>query len=100
MKELEKVKNISIASTLFILAIIIGLLTYKRPKNTFTFNTKTNFLLTIIKKNVVLCCYQKSICHVSFKVCKMYADKTTPICFNDFQGSAMFLEGFRGWEDN
>ena len=41
MKELEKVQNISIASTLFILAIIIGLLTYKRPKNTFAFNTKT-----------------------------------------------------------
>lgn len=41
MKELEKVKNISIASTLFILAVIIGLLTYKRPKNTFALNTKT-----------------------------------------------------------
>ncbi|ULC58488.1 hypothetical protein MBM09_11210 [Flaviramulus sp. BrNp1-15] len=40
MKELEKTKRISIASTLFILAVVIGLLTYKRPKNTFTINTK------------------------------------------------------------
>ena len=40
MKELEKTKRISIASTLFILAVVIGLLTYKRPKNTFTINTE------------------------------------------------------------
>ncbi len=41
MKELEKIKRLSIASTLFILAILIGLLTYKRPKNTYAFNTKS-----------------------------------------------------------
>lgn len=41
MKELEKIQNISVASTLFILVVIIGLLTYKKPKNTFKLNTKT-----------------------------------------------------------
>lgn len=40
MKELEKTKRISIAATLFILAVIIGLLTYKRPKNIYAINTK------------------------------------------------------------
>lgn len=41
MKELEKIKQISIASVLFILIIIIGLLTYKRPKNNYKHNTKS-----------------------------------------------------------
>jgi rhodanese-related sulfurtransferase len=41
MKELEKIKRISIASTLFILLVIIGLLTYKRPKFLYDTNTKT-----------------------------------------------------------
>ncbi|KGL62353.1 rhodanese-like domain-containing protein [Polaribacter sp. Hel1_85] len=41
MKELEKTKRISIASTLFILVVLIGLLTYKRPKNTYALNTKS-----------------------------------------------------------
>lgn len=41
MKELEKTKRISIAAVIFILAVIIGLLTYKRPKNTYAINTKT-----------------------------------------------------------
>lgn len=41
MKELEKTKQISIVSTLFILAVLIGLFTYKRPKNTYAFTTKT-----------------------------------------------------------
>ncbi|MDP2067733.1 MAG: rhodanese-like domain-containing protein [Lutibacter sp.] len=40
MKELEKTKRISIAATLFILAVIIGLLTYKRPKNVYAINSK------------------------------------------------------------
>lgn len=40
MKELEKTKRISIAATLFILAVLIGLLTYKRPKNIYAINTK------------------------------------------------------------
>lgn len=40
MKELEKTKRISIAATLFILAVLIGLLTYKRPKNVYAHNTK------------------------------------------------------------
>jgi len=41
MKELEKVKRISIASTLFILAVLIGVLTFERPKNMYSMNTKT-----------------------------------------------------------
>ena len=41
MKELEKIKRISIASTLFILVVIIGLLTYERPKNMYVLNTKS-----------------------------------------------------------
>ncbi|WP_170179816.1 rhodanese-like domain-containing protein [Flavivirga rizhaonensis] len=40
MKELEKIKRISIVSILFILAVLIGLLTYKRPKNTYAINTE------------------------------------------------------------
>jgi len=41
MKELEKTKRISIASVLFILAVIIGLLAYKRPKYLYNENTKS-----------------------------------------------------------
>ncbi|NEW79880.1 MAG: hypothetical protein GZ086_10755, partial [Gelidibacter sp.] len=55
MKELEKTKRISIAATLFILAVLIGLLTYKRPKNIYAINTATtlekvtseNFFVTL-----------------------------------------------------
>ena len=55
MKELEKIKRISIASTLFILAVLIGLLTYKRPKYMYALNTKDtlekitsdNYLITL-----------------------------------------------------
>jgi len=55
MKELEKIKRISIASTLFILIVLIGLLTYKRPKFLYATNTKSalekitndNYLVTI-----------------------------------------------------
>lgn len=41
MKELEKVKRISIASTLFILAVIIGVLTYERPENLYAMDTRS-----------------------------------------------------------
>ncbi len=41
MRELEKVKRISIASTLFILAVLIGVLTYERPENLYAMNTET-----------------------------------------------------------
>lgn len=37
MKELEKTQRISVVSTLFILAIVIGLLTFKRPKHIYDF---------------------------------------------------------------
>ncbi|TNJ42938.1 rhodanese-like domain-containing protein [Tamlana fucoidanivorans] len=50
MKELEKTKRISIASTLFILVLLIGFLTYERPKNTFTLNTKST-LQAVTKTN-------------------------------------------------
>ena len=40
MKELEKVKQISISSVLFILAIIIGLLIHERPENPYAMNSK------------------------------------------------------------
>ena len=40
MKELEKTKRISIAAVLTILVVIIGLLTYKRPKHIYTTNTQ------------------------------------------------------------
>ncbi|WP_372757832.1 rhodanese-like domain-containing protein [Mariniflexile sp.] len=60
MKEMEKIQRISIVSILFILAVIIGLLTYKRPKNTFTINTKPslekltseNFFVSLENGNV------------------------------------------------
>jgi len=59
MKELEKTKRISIASTLFILAVLIGLLTYKRPKHIYAFNTQktlekitnNNFLVSLENLN-------------------------------------------------
>ena len=41
MKELEKTKRISIASVLFILVVLIGLLTYKRPTHMYAINSKT-----------------------------------------------------------
>lgn len=39
MKELEKTKRISIATTLFILIVLVALLAYKRPKLLYTLNT-------------------------------------------------------------
>lgn len=55
MKELEKTKKISIASVLFILVILIGLLTYKRPKYMYNITPEiavensiaTNFLISL-----------------------------------------------------
>jgi rhodanese-related sulfurtransferase len=40
MKELEKIERISIATTLIIVAVVIGLLTYKRPENVFEIGSK------------------------------------------------------------
>ncbi|MBE0423245.1 MAG: rhodanese-like domain-containing protein [Lutibacter sp.] len=59
MKELEKTKRISIAAVIFILAVIIGLLTYKRPKNIYAINTKStlekitseNYLISLNELN-------------------------------------------------
>ncbi|HEY9169525.1 MAG TPA: rhodanese-like domain-containing protein [Lutibacter sp.] len=53
MKELEKIKRISIAAVLFILAVIIGLLTYKRPKNIYAVNTK-NTLEKLTSENYLV----------------------------------------------
>ncbi|GAB2779591.1 rhodanese-like domain-containing protein [Salinimicrobium soli] len=55
MKELEKVKRISVGSTFFILAIVIGVLTYERPENLYATNaenalknlTSTNYIISI-----------------------------------------------------
>ncbi len=55
MKELEKTKRISIAAVLFILVVLIGLLTYKRPQYMYAINTKDtlekitsdNYLITL-----------------------------------------------------
>ncbi len=40
MKELEKVKRISISSVLFILAVLIGVLAYERPENTIRYECR------------------------------------------------------------
>ncbi|MFD1294469.1 rhodanese-like domain-containing protein [Lutibacter holmesii] len=55
MKELEKTKRISIASVLFILVILIGLVTYKRPKHVYSITPQVatenivanNFLISL-----------------------------------------------------
>jgi len=41
MKELEKTKRISIASVLFILIVLIAVLSYKKPKHLYAYNTKS-----------------------------------------------------------
>lgn len=53
MKELEKTKRISISAILFILVILIGILSFKRPKNVFN---KDNYLALnhIIKQDYIL----------------------------------------------
>ena len=55
MKELEKTKRISIAAVLFILVILIGLITYKRPKHVYSITPQiatenivaNNFLISL-----------------------------------------------------
>lgn len=41
MKELEKTQRLSIASILVILVVLIGLLSYKKPKHIYTTNSKS-----------------------------------------------------------
>lgn len=53
MKELEKTKRISIASVLFILVILIGLITYKRPKYIYNVTPKIA-LKNSISKNFLI----------------------------------------------
>ena len=53
MKELEKTKRISISATLFLLIILIGFLTYKRPKYVFK-NNSESVLKEIVKKDYLL----------------------------------------------
>ncbi len=50
MKELEKTKRISIAAVLFILIVLIAVLSYKKPKHLYAFNTK-NTLEEITSNN-------------------------------------------------
>jgi rhodanese-related sulfurtransferase len=53
MKELEKVKRISIVSTLFILVILVGVLTFERPKNTYEVDTVTTLEKLVDNDNFV-----------------------------------------------
>jgi rhodanese-related sulfurtransferase len=53
MKELEKTKRISVASVLFILIILIGLLSYKRPKHIYSVNPQ-NTLENIVANNFLI----------------------------------------------
>lgn len=53
MKELEKTKRISISAVLFLLVILIGVLTFKKPKYVFEKDTVTT-LQKIIEKDYFL----------------------------------------------
>jgi rhodanese-related sulfurtransferase len=53
MKELERTKRISISAVLFLLVILIGFLTFKRPQYVFEKNT-TSTLDKIIKKDYIV----------------------------------------------
>lgn len=53
MKELEKTKRISISAVLFLLIIIIGFLTYKKPKYIFKNSAETT-LKEIVKKDYIV----------------------------------------------
>ncbi len=53
MKELERTKRISISAVLFLLVILIGFLTFKRPKYVFEKNTAST-LEKVIKKDYIV----------------------------------------------
>ena len=53
MKELERTKRISISAVLFLLVILIGFLTFKRPEYVFEKNTAST-LEKIIKKDYII----------------------------------------------
>ena len=53
MKELEKVKRISIVSTLFILVILVGVLTFERPKNMYAIDTVSTLEKLVDNDNFV-----------------------------------------------
>ena len=53
MKELERTKRISISAVLFLLVILIGFLTFKRPQHVFEKNTAIT-LEKIIKKDYII----------------------------------------------
>jgi len=53
MKELERTKRISISAVIFLLVILIGFLTFKRPKHVFKKNTAST-LEKIIKKDYII----------------------------------------------
>jgi rhodanese-related sulfurtransferase len=53
MKELEKTKRISIASVLFILIILIGVLSYKRPKFLYAINSHS-MLEQVVQHNYLI----------------------------------------------
>jgi len=53
MKELERTKRISISAVLFLLVILIGFLTFRRPQYVFEKNTAST-LEKIVKKDYIL----------------------------------------------
>ena len=53
MKELEKTKRISISAVLFLLAVTIGVLSFKKPKHVFKTNTQTT-LAELVSKNYIV----------------------------------------------
>ena len=53
MKELERTKRISISAVLFLLVILMGFLTFKRPQHVFEKNTAST-LEKIIKKDYIV----------------------------------------------
>ncbi|MBT8269529.1 MAG: rhodanese-like domain-containing protein [Flavobacteriaceae bacterium] len=53
MKELEKTKNISVATVLAILVIIIGLLSYKKPKHIYSESVEATLISMTSLENVL-----------------------------------------------
>ncbi len=53
MKELERTKRISVSAVLFLLVVIIGVLTFKKPRFVFEKNT-ANTLEKVIKQDYIL----------------------------------------------
>lgn len=53
MKELEKTKRISISAVIFLLVIVIGLLTFRKPKHVFSTDAKTTLNEVLTKDYLI-----------------------------------------------